>query len=196
METLRKQLNEACDYIMSDETMERFLELTSEMRLKNKEPLIPYGKFDNNIYILKEGIIRFAYVDSLGEKTLSFATPGNMIISYHSFYRGIPSFFQFESCGRSVVMKVPKSKFDELLKQSDDFARWMLRMSLEHLWCWEMKTALINGTAKERFESLMDNRPEILRTVSNKIIASYIGIIPSSLSRLKRQLMPNSKKQS
>ena len=193
METLKNQLNAVCDYRMAAETMDRFLGLASEIRLKNKELLIPYGKLDNNVYILKEGIIRFAYFDGSAEKTFSFSTAGNLIISYHSFYKNIPTSFQYESCGDSVVLKVPKAKIDELLKESRDFTDWMLRMSLEQLWCREMKATVINGSARERFEALVKTRPIILRVVSNKIIASYIGITPSSLCRLKRQLMPGHK---
>ena len=194
METLRKQLNAVCDYHMADETMDRFLELTTEVQLKNKEPLIPFGKMDNSVYILKEGVIRFAYFDGEKEKTFAFSTPGNLIISYHSFYKGIPSFFQYESCGKSVVLKVSKSKFDELFRQSADFSNWMFRMSLDQLYTYEMKTEVINGTAVERFEALIKNRTEILKRVSNKVIASYIGVNQPYLSRLKRQILPKFKK--
>ncbi len=192
MDDFRKRLNTTCDYGMSDETMDMFIGLMSEINLKDKEPLIPYGKFDNNIYVLREGILRKAYFDGMREKTMAFATPGNLIISYHSFYMHVPSFFQYESCGRSVVMKIPKAKFDELSEQSVDFKNWMLRMCVEQLWCWEMKASVINGTAKERFEALIKNRPEILKRVSNKIIASYIGVNQPYLSRLKRHILSGS----
>lgn len=194
METLKKQLNEVCDYRMSDEIMDRFLGLATTVCLKNKEPLIPYGKLDNNVYILKDGIIRFAYIDGDREKTFAFSTPGNLIISYHSFYRGVPSFFQFESCGESIVLKVSKAKFDELLAQSDDFKNWILRMSLDQLWSFEMKVSVINGSAKERFVALIENRLDILKIVSNKVIASYIGVNQPYLSRLKKEVLPKLKK--
>lgn len=195
MDELRKLLDVECDYRMADDTMDRFLGLMTEVRLKNNEPLIPYGKTDKNIYVVKEGIIRLAYFDGSKEMTFSFATPGTLLISWHSYYALVPSIFQLESCGKSVIMKVTKAQFDELLSESYDFTSWMLRMSMAQFWFHEMKLALINGaTAKERFEALLKNRPEIIQKVSSKIVASYIGIIPSSLSRLKRELMPSSKK--
>lgn len=185
---LKKELNAACDYTMSDQTMESFLGLATEVRLKNKDVLIPHGKLDSNVYVIGEGIIRLAYFEGLQEKTFAFYTRGNLLISYHSFYMNVPSFFQYESCCNTVLLKISKAKIDGLLSQSVDFKNWMLRMSLEQLWCWEMKVSVINGTARERFETLLKVRPEILQKVSSKIVASYIGIIPSSLSRLKRQL--------
>jgi CRP-like cAMP-binding protein len=174
--------------------MEIFLGLMSEIKLKNNEPLIPCGKFDDNIYVVRDGIMRFAYFDGLKEMTFGFSTPGTVIIQYHSFYRREPSFFQIESCGRSTVMKVSKSEFDELAGSSDDFKNWMLRLQSAQLWLYEKKLAVLNGTAKERFESLIHNRREILENVSSKVIASYIGITPSSLSRLKRELLMSEKR--
>lgn len=189
MEAFRRDIRSICDYSMSEETMDRFLDSMVEIPLRSKKPLISYGVLDDNVYVMKEGIVRIAYFDGLNERTLAFSTPGNMIISYHSFYMKTPSLFQYESCVDSIVMKVTKAKFDELISQSEDFKNWVLRMSLEQLYCWEMKTSVINGTARERFEALIKTRPEILKKVSGKIIASYIGVNQPYLSRLKRQVL-------
>jgi hypothetical protein len=67
-------------------------------------------------------------------------------------------------------------------------------MSMSQLWFYEKKRTVLNGYARERFESLMKNRPEIIEKVQAKIIASYIGITPQYLSTLKRQYMLKSKK--
>jgi CRP-like cAMP-binding protein len=193
METLKKQLNDECSYRMKDETMERFLGLMTERQeLKGGETLIPYGKFDDNVYVLKSGIVRFVYFDGAKETTFGFSSPGTVMISYYPFYRREPSFFQLEACCESVVMKIPKAKFTKLIEESNDFAQWVL-------WLWaaqsclnEKKLAVVNGDAKERFESLVKNRPEIIEKVPKKIIASYIGITPEYLSRLKKRFMPDS----
>ena len=52
-----------------------------------------------------------------------------------------------------------------------------------------MKNSVINGDAKERFLSLVKNRPEIMEKVPLKFVASYLGITQSSLSRLKKAVM-------
>lgn len=188
MEALRKLLNEECNYRMRDETMDAFIGLMTEVKIGNNRPLIEYGQLDSNIYVVKEGLMRFSYFDGLREMTYGFSAPGTVIIQYHSFYSNIPSFFQIESCGKSTVMKVARVDFDELLKTSHDFLNWMFRMQAAQLWLHEKKLSVFNGTAMERFEALVKKRPEILQKVSSKVIASYIGITPSSLSRLKREL--------
>ncbi len=189
MDALKKLINAECNYHMADETMDRFLGEMSEVHLKNKEPLISYGKCDNSIYVVKSGLIRYAYFSGTKEVTFGFAMPGTVMISYHSFYLNAPSFFQLESCSESVIMKLPKEKFDELFRDSVDFKDWMFAMSTYQLYAYEMKISLISGTAKERFEGLIKNRPEILNIVSDKILASYIGINQPYFSRLKRQIL-------
>lgn len=187
LKDLAELLHAECPYRMADKTMDTFLGLMTEIPLRNKEALIPYGKFDPNIYVVKSGIVRHTYFSGLKEITFGFSLPGTVVISFYPFYRRELSFLQIESCGASAVMKVSNANFDRLTRESNDFARWMLSIYEAQLWHNEKKLAVMNGSAKERFEALIKNRPEIMENVPLGIIASYIGITPSSLSRLKRQ---------
>lgn len=194
METIKKLLSLECDYRMEDGTMDMFLSLTTRIELRNNEPLIPYGKFDDNIYVVKEGLVRYAYFDGNKEKTFAFATRGTVMIVYHSFYMRVPSAYQVESCGKSVVLKISKACWEELIRRSGDFAAWVMRMQALQLYYYEMKTSVISGSARERFEALVKSRPEIIKNVSSRLVASYIGITPQSLCRLKRRYAAGSEK--
>ena len=174
--------------------MDRYLALMTEIHLKECEPLIQYGKMDPNIYIVRSGILRYVYFDGLTERTFAFAAPGTMILSWSSFYKRMPAFLQIESCCKATVMKISKQDFDTLAEQSHDFAKWMMRLFSAQHWCIELKLEEVNGTAKERFESFIRNRPEIVGNVQLKTVASYINVTPSYLSRLKNRFRKNSKK--
>ncbi len=189
METLRKLLYAENDYRMKDETMDMFLGAMSEIRLRAYETLVDYGALDNNIYVIKSGIIRHAYFNGFREMTYAFGTPGTMLVSYYSFFMGDPSFFKLEACCDSVVMKIPKTKFLELSRRSHDFAQWVMSMSAGQLWAYEKKLQVVNGTAIERFEALIKNRPEIMEKVPGKYIAAYIGVTPQYLCKMKRLFM-------
>ena len=186
---LKKLLYDECiRYKMPDEMLDRFIGAMSEFRLKNRQVLIPYGKMDANVYVLKSGLIRFCYFDGEKEKTYGFSSPGTVIISYHSHFMRAPSFFQLESCGESVVEKISQSEFDEMVAASHEFAQWVLAIHLQQLYFNEFRYAVVNGLAKERYLSLVKNRPEIIARVPLKIIASYLGVTPNYLSRLKKTL--------
>jgi CRP-like cAMP-binding protein len=186
METLKKLLSEECTYRLPDELMDEFMDSLTEVRLKPNEILIPYGRMDDNVYVVRSGIIRYCYFDGDREKTFSFWTPGNVMLQYHCYYMRQPAFFQLEACGESVVMKISKSEMEGFVARSHEFARWMLSLSLEQLYTNDMKLSLINGEAKERFLSLIQNRPEIMARVPLKVIASYLGITPQYLSQLRK----------
>jgi CRP-like cAMP-binding protein len=171
---------------MSDELFERFVEPMTELRLRNKEVLIPYDKIDNNLYVLKEGIMRACYIDGGNEKTYGFADTGTVMISYHSHFMHRPSVFQIESCGETTVLKMEKKQLVELIDTSYEFAKWLLAIRTAQLYFNEFKLTAITGTAKERYISLIQNRPEILDRVPLKIIASYLGVAPNYLSYLKK----------
>jgi CRP-like cAMP-binding protein len=180
---------------MEEETMDRFLGLMKESVVLNEgEALIPFDKCDNSIYVLKSGIIRSVYFDGVQERTFFFALAGTVLISYYAFYRRLPAFFQLEACCDSVVMKVEMNDFLALVKESNDFAQWMMWMSIGQLWFHEMKLSVVNGDARERFESLVKNRPEVVEKVASRILASYIGITPQYLSKLKREFLTGAKK--
>lgn len=188
MNELKIALNKEGLYNIPDALMDMLLESMTEIPLQTNEVLIPYGKLDENVYIVKSGIVRQAYFDGLKEKTHAFGTQGTMIISFHSYYMRTPSFFQIEACCETMVLKISKSKFENFIKGSHDFAQWMLDLAYGQLWAYEMKLSVINGTAKERFIALISNRPDIIRMVSQKTIASYLGITPQYLSYLRRKL--------
>lgn len=168
--------------------MNTLLDSREEICLQPNDILIPCGKVDDNIYILKSGIVRQAYFDGTTEKTNAFGTQGTIIISFHSYHMRTPSFFQIEACCETVVLKISKKEFDDLIKSSHEFAQWMLSLAHRQLWAYEMKLSVINGAAEERLRSLIVNRPDIMSKVPLKIIASYLGITPQYLSLLRKKL--------
>ncbi len=194
METLKELLSAECDYRMKNETMDMFLESMTELKLKANESLIDYGALDSNVYVVKSGIVRSAYFNGFREMTYAFGMAGTMLSSYFPFYQCEPSFFKYEACCDSVFLKISKTRFLELTRQSHDFAQWVMWMSWGQLWLYEKKLQIVNGDAKERFESLIKNRPEIMENVPMKYIATYIGVTPQYLSNLKQEIMLESKK--
>lgn len=188
MEVFRKKLADEAPFKLSNETMDKFCSLMTPLSLKKKDILIDSGKIDTNIYIVKTGIIRRICMDGLKESTVAFALPGTMIISYHSYCYRKPTYHQFEACCDTEIMVVTKDQFEELIAESHEFARWALNMCQCQLYYNEIKQMIINGDAQERYEALLNNRPEIIKNVSLRIIASYLGVSQAYLSRIRNKI--------
>lgn len=178
----------------SDEIIEEFLGRMEEIHLKPKERLIDYDRVNTDIYCLKEGIIRIFHIEEYRESTFGFATPGTIILSPHAYYMQTPAFLIAENCKTpAVVMRMDKNTFDSMLKDSPEFSQWMFNLAMGQLFTCEHKLFLINGAAKDRYLSILKNRPEIIDAVPGKVLASYLGVTPQYLCNLKSELMNKGK---
>lgn len=186
-DTLKHLLNQECEYKLNDATLDMLLGQTEETRLGKKRILIHAGETAPDIYIVKEGIIRFVDMDGDKERTFAFGLPGTMFMSRHSFVKGMPSYFQVETCTPAVVLRIKKKHYWELVGNCHELAMWVLHIAYEELFFQEYKNRIINGNAKERYTSLLKSRPEIIKYVPQKTIASYLGITPQYLSLLRKK---------
>ncbi len=189
MEMFKEVLSKECPFKLSDEMMDVFCASMDEIRLKRYDLLIKSGEFDSNIYIVKEGILRRAH--QVGDKmvTKSFASSGSVLMSWHCYFQNLPSFSSFEACCNSVVMRVTKERFDELVVTSHEFSQWALSIANATLYLGEFRDKVINGNVKERYLNLIKSRHDVMKDVPLGFIASYLGITQSHLSRIRKELL-------
>lgn len=188
MNNLKLLLREECHFQLSDELLDSFLSQFKERELKSKSALISCGDIDTNVYIVKDGILRVSHMDGTKEITVGFALPGTMLISWFSFYNNRPSYFQIDACCDSIILQLPRQIFNKYVAESHEFSQWALNMAQCQLYYDELKQSVINGNAKERYLSLLNNRPEILQKVSLGVVASYLGVTQQYLSYIRKQL--------
>lgn len=189
MEEFKKTLAEEAPFKLSDEMMNTFCSHMEKVHLKRYDYMIKSGDMNDNIYVVKDGVIRRTHQVADKVVTNSFAIKGTVLISWHSYYFSQPSYSQFQACCDSVVMRVPKVKFDELIATSHEFARWVLSLAQGTLYYQEFKSRVIKGDVKERYQMLIKDRPEIIQKVPLGFIASYLGITQSHLSRMRKELV-------
>lgn len=186
---LREQLKKECNFVPSDEVVDAFLAPMQEISVKPHTRLIDYGRVNSDVYCLKDGIVRLFWMQEAKETTFGFATPGSMILSPLSFYLNAPAYLIAETCKvPAVLLRMSREDFNSLLEKHDEFARWMLSLAVAQICICERKLSLIHGSAMERYKAVLENRPEILESVTNRVLASYLDITPQHLCRLKKQL--------
>lgn len=185
---LRELIAKESSYTLDVSLTDRLIDMGSIMRMRSGDPITKAGDINPDFYILIDGIMRCWHVegDGMVERTSYFGLPGTVCISYHSYLLGQPSPNTYEVCCPSTVMRVAKSDYSRLIDESPEFARWCLGNVQFQLYFFERKGRIIQGPARERYESIMKDRPEIVRRVPLKIIASYLGITPQYLSKLRR----------
>lgn len=192
IEKMKSLLLNEMGWLPEGDGIDRLIAMAETLDLKAKEILIHAGECKHDVYIVKEGILRYADMDGDKERTYVFALPGTVFTSFHSFFKDLPSYFQIDACCPASVYKIRRDDFWEIVKSDKSLMLWMLKYAHAELFYREYKMAnIINGDAKERFLTILKDRPEIIRLVPQKIIASYLGVTPEYYSFIKRSVMKN-----
>ena len=155
MKELKELLALEATYKIDEELLDLFLSESKEINLPPRAAIIDSGEYNPNVYIIKKGLIRGFYQDNKNEKTVGFALPGTILISYHCYYSHQPSYHRLETLTPSVLLVIKKSHFDKLINESHQFALWNLSMLQNQLYYNEYRDTILTGDAKERLRQLL-----------------------------------------
>ena len=172
------------------EMIDRILKLADTITLRPGGILIPFGKIDTDLYIVRDGILQLLYLVKDKEQIFGFAPPGTFLCSLHSTYMRRPTVMQIESCKTSsTVLRLTAQQVEDLKRESPFFTHWLLDLALYRLYTLEPKLTLINGTAEDRYMNLLRHRPDIVNSISSKRLAQYLNVTPSWLCKIRKKLL-------
>lgn len=155
-----------------------------------KKVLVPIGYQWVNVWWITKGVLRLYYIDKNGnEFNKAFFSEGELVFPVASLAQDKPSIFVIETIEPVEVLewkfKVFKNVFErELLWEKFCLPFAQKLADVKFIREWEFLTL----DARSRYERLKEQHPEIVNRLPDNMLASYIGITPVSLSRLKRNL--------
>lgn len=205
MKELIDALRSVGSYTPRQETIEALLNAGETRVYKAKKCIVAEGDVVTDFYILKKGIARIAYFDGNQEVTFGFGSTGTLFLSPLGFCMRSPAFFSMIACTAVEMIVVSKQQFKTLCESSHDMALWMLDSSVHQFCACEMKSEMLRGSATESFQSLTNgvirkrfediekNRPDIVKSVSSKVLASYLGITSAYLSNIRKAIYKSRK---
>jgi CRP-like cAMP-binding protein len=151
--------------------------------------LLKEGDFSHECYFILEGCIRSYFIKDGEEKTIEFYTE-EQVISPANLGKPIPSQYFLEciedtivNVGNPVLEKEMFQKYPQLESLSRVIAEVILAKKQESFT--EFKTS----NPEERYINMLKTRPDLIQRVAQYQIASYLGIKPESLSRIRKRLM-------
>lgn len=154
---------------------------------KRNEVLLEEGCVCPYMYFVNKGCLRVYLMDRNGKESTRFLiSEGRFGTAFPSFILQEPSQAYIQSIGPSEVLFLTYHDFRKL---PDILPEWekLYRINLEYDYIASIKRieSLITMSARERYELLMQNNPELIKRLPSKIIADYLGISQETLSRLK-----------
>lgn len=159
------------------------------MVLAKHDHLIQEGKVCRHLYFLEAGALRGFYHAEEKEVTHWFAFEHDFVTSFHSFITQQAAVENIQAMESSVLWKISKEKLTELMNRFHEVER-LVRTTYETYYL-RLEERFVNAqfkSATERYEQLLQQSPHILERVSLGYIASYLGISPETLSRIRARL--------
>ena len=173
---------------ISDTQLVQTLTENSQIKIIKKGDILQHiGSISTELYFLLKGLLRGFLLDATGrEVTDCFVyAHGTPVVS--SIDLGEPSLIYIEALEDSKLISIPFSVVLPLIEHSLESITLYNRLLSHSLKMhWENKTALVQYTAAERYQWFLENYPGLIERVNHKYIASFLGITPVSLSRIRR----------
>ncbi len=187
-----------------DETIEKFLSLGFEISLPAKSKFIEEGALNTNLYVHINGLSRVGYFDGKIEKTFGFASTGTFVLSPCGFYHQEVAYFFAETCMPTKLLVFQREHVLSFMKTDNEFCFWFSTLALGQFHGIETKLSVFTSSPSENYKRIMSgeaqrtfinlsSRPDITKNVSSRILASYLGISPSYLSNIRKELLSNKK---
>lgn len=166
----------------------RFQSVVAEKKIAAKTTLLKEGEVSGSIYFIKKGCLREWFNKDGKDITFQFFFEGQPVASIDSFMNQKPSLFAIESIEPTTVLSISRADFEEILATYPELKNGFQNFIFQRFRVYgQLFLSRIKDTPKERYEDLLRNHPEIIKRVPQHYIASFIGITPISLSRIRNR---------
>lgn len=167
-----------------------FADQFEPIELQKNEFLLKENKISEDTYILESGYIRSFTYDNNGEEVTTniFSAP-YFVNDFLSFFKQEPGSENFQCLTECMLWTMDYQKVQTCFHsypEFREFGRMMLVTNYSILHA--RMLGMIKDTAETRYINLMKHHPDIFQNIPLKIIASYLGITDSSLSRIRKEI--------
>jgi CRP-like cAMP-binding protein len=171
---------------LDNEHYDKFMHLSKTVFLRKKEFLIKENSICSFIGFVESGVLRSILMKDGEEFTSDFFFSGSFVSVYTSFLRQTPAIVTIQAISSTTIHCLSYSQFNYLLQTSSEWYKLGKYIADSFFFSKCIReTSLLQDSASERYRLLLNTFPAIEQLVSQRHIASYLGIKPESLSRIK-----------
>jgi len=159
-------------------------------KLRKKQFLLNEGEVCKYIGFVNSGCMREYTIDSKGnEHIIQFAIEDWWVSDLNSFLSGEPAEYNIDALQDSEILLLEKSARDKLLDECPKMERFFrILIESNHVANHKRITDSLSTSAEEKYLKFIKTYPKLFELVSQNQIASYLGITPQSLSRIRKEL--------
>jgi CRP-like cAMP-binding protein len=173
---------------IDEEIWKKFQYMFIERKIASKIVLLHEGEISNHVHFIKKGCLRQWFNKDGKDITFQFFFENQPVASIDSFINNQPGLFTIESIEPSIIYSINKNNFHKILRSDPEIKNAFQGFVFQRFRNYtQLFLSRIKDTPKERYEDLIKNHPEIIKRVPQHYIASYLGITPVSLSRIRNR---------
>jgi CRP/FNR family transcriptional regulator, anaerobic regulatory protein len=175
-------------------TIEQEQELISKCKLlkhKKKSTIISVDEIDEHIYFINKGIVKSCISNEKNEKFIvSFHKAESWITDMQTYATRQPAIASYICVTEVESIKIPLDLLEDLMKENLKLAHHFRVLIQNRIIYNQMdRFRLISLNAEERYKNFLETNPSLSEKIPLKDIASFLGIFPESLSRIRRKLL-------
>jgi CRP-like cAMP-binding protein len=168
-----------------------FSSFLKKRELRKKTTFLHKGEIEDCISFIEKGRVRFFIPreDEEKEITFGFSFQGEFVSAYDSFLTRTPSSYQIETLEATTLWSITYAELQKvyaITKVGNTLGRYIS----ERLFLIKSRReqSLLNETSEQRYLNLFKERPNVMKQIPLKYIASYIGVTPQALSRIRKRI--------
>ncbi len=176
--------------MLNNSYIQDFMHLTGgkHLSIPAKTVLLEEGKVADRLYLIHKGCLRLYFYHEGTDITFQFFFENDIVASFDSMYYQLPSSFYLESIEPTEVSVIKKDDFYKLIEESVEARKLYEDKLIERFHTYQqLFLDHIKYTPQQRYEKLFKEKHHIIQRVPQHYIASYLGITPVSLSRIRNQ---------
>jgi len=204
MDTIARDFNRTVSQVVSPlvpdpNVLRGLLARSSPKRVSKGEVILQRGDVPGHVYFVADGLLRLVSTDAETgtERTAQFFDAGQIFTDPVAFFSQAPSSHGIEAIELSHVLAMPRDALFEAFDEDHTVER-VGRIFIQEALIGTHKRAarLLTLSVEERYETFLRTRPEVARRLPQYLIASYLGVTPEGLSRIRRRIAGGSHAQS
>jgi CRP-like cAMP-binding protein len=183
-----KSLNEKIS--LTDEEHDIIKSYLTPKKLRKKQYLLQAGDVCKTIAFVEKGALRAYSTDEKGnEHIIQFALEGWTISDLYSFMTGEPATYHIDALEDSELILISKTAQEEILKRVPKYETYTrMQLTGAYLAMQKRLTSIISQPVEERYTNFISVYPNIAQRVPQHMIASYMGLKPETLSRVRKKI--------
>ncbi len=174
---------------LNEQEIQLLLNAVEKKVYQKNELIFTEGKTSDEIYFVTKGCVRLFYNVDGNDKTAFFYTEGQFICAGESYTYNIPAIENYQAIEQTELFIFRKSNIEPLLKEVPKF-EIIARIATENelITCQKVIASFVTKSAEERYVDLLNTHGELFQRVPQQYIASFLGVSPETLSRIKARV--------